>query len=405
MRAIRDLRAVSRLALILLFLIAMILGALMSYMFVMGYYVSIGFQVPPKTSVTIVNAAFSPQNARLFNISLLNPSYSPSNATVKQIAVVTGDDAFHEVKNVLPLLPYKIKPGESKNFTCYWNWSNHTNENIKIMVFIAEEQGSGATFQAETPFVGLTITEAQFNATISTLHFNLTVQNSALSATYVNITAIAVTTGSPVILQDVTPPLPLAINPNSSVTFKCPWNWTDYRSKKVTIGVQTAQGYSAYFTMVTPHRLILNITDVLFNPTDTAHFNVTVKSDPRTSISVTITGIKITLENGSVVEITQLMPALPYSLQPDTSVTFLCSWNWTTHQGKNVTVTVYTQEGYVVARNQAIPSLEEEAAASSKIFSLGNQNRINLAWLLSLSTSPPILRKRLKTRLLNHASR
>jgi len=345
MRAIRDLRAVSRLAFLLLFLIATVLGALMSYMFVMGYYVSIGFQVPTKTSVTIVGATFPAQNATMFNVSLLNPSYSPSEATIKQIAVVAGDNALHELSNVNPPLPHKIKPGESRNFTCSWNWCNHTNENLRIIVFIAEEQGSGAAFQVKTPFMNLTITEAQFNATISTLHFNLTVQNSKLSATYVDITTITVTTGSSIILKEVTPPLPHALNPNSSVTFKCPWNWTDYRSKSVTIDVHTAQGYRAYSTTVTPHRLILNVTDILFNLTDTAHFNVTVKSDPRTSIPVSITGVKVTLENGSVVGITQLTPALPHSLQPNASVTFLCSWNWTTHQGENVTITVYTKQG------------------------------------------------------------
>lgn len=398
MRAIRDLRAVSRLALLLLILIAMVLGALMSYMFVMGYYVSIGFQVPTKTSVTIVNAAFSPQNARLFNISLLNPSYSPSSATVKQVAVATEDGTLHKVRGVIPLLPSLIKPGESKNFTCFWDWSNYAGEDVSIIVFIDEKEGSGATFQVKTPFMGLTITKAQFNATISTLHFNLTVQNSKLSATYVNITAITVTAGSLAVLPDVAPPLPRGLNPNSSFTFKCAWNWTDYRSKNVTIGVQTLQGYRASLTTVTPHRLILNIIDILFNPTDTAHFNVTVKSDPRTSIPVTIIGIKVTLENGSFVGITQLKPALPYSLPPNASVTFLCQWNWTTHQGQNVTITVFTQQGPVVTRNQTIPS-PGGAPASSKILSLGHRSPINLAWLLSLSPSPLILRRRLGTML------
>ncbi len=392
MRAIRDLKAVSRLALLLLLLVAMIVGALMSYMFVMGYYVSIGFQVPTKTSVTIVNAAFSPQNARHFNISLLNPSYSPSNATIKQIAVVTADNALHEVSNIYPSLPNEIMPGESRNFTCPWDWSNHTNENLKIIVFITEEQGSGATFQVKTPYMGLSITEAQFNATAGTLHFNLTVQNSELSATYVNVTTITVTTSSLIILQNVTPPLPYALNPDSSVTFKCPWNWTDYRSQNVTIGIQTAQGYSTYFTTVTPHRIILNITDILFNLTDTGHFNVTVKSDPRTSIPVTITGIEVTTAYlpapylNFTVEITQLTPDLPYSLQPSASVTFLCTWNWTAYQGENVTITVYTQKGYVVTRNQTIPSPEK--TASTQDFSLGNRNHINFAWLLLLSPSP-----------------
>jgi hypothetical protein len=374
MRAIRDLRAVSRLALLLLFLIAMILGALISYMFVIVLYI----WVPSKTSVNIVGATFSAQNATMFNVFLLNPSYSPSNATIKQIAVVTADSIFHAVTNVDPSLPYKIKPGGSENFTCLWDWSDYSGEGVSIVVFIDEKGGSGATFQAETPFVGLKIIEVRFNAIIDTLHFNVTVQNSEASATYVNIRNITIITETfqEEVIEGVTPKLPYVLNPSSSVTFACPWNWTDYRSKHVAILVYTTQGYKAYNTTVTPNRLILNITDVLFNPTDTAHFNITVKSDPRTSIPVTITEIKVTLGNGSVVEITQVTPALPCSLQPNASITFLCLWNWTYYQGKNVAITVYTQQGYVITRNQTISSLEE-AAASSEIFSLGKQNPIS----------------------------
>jgi len=141
---------------------------------------------------------------------------------------------------------------------------------------------------------------------------------------------------------------------NTSVTLKCIWNWTSYWNKEVSIGVHTLQNYSAYGVAVTPSPVI--ISDVLFDLIDTAHFNVTVENSKFFSTYVLITNITATLEDGTVQDITVIAPTrLPYVLHPNDSVVFVYSWNWTNYRGKNVTIDVYTLQGYTAYYAIATP--------------------------------------------------
>jgi len=351
LRIIKNVKAISKLALILLLLMAGTVGAILSYMLVMGYYFSIGFRVPDKTSIAVTNAIFPAQNATIFNVTIINPSFSPSNATVTQIEVITEENNVYVTNILRPLTPYSVKPGSLENFTCSWDWSDYTNREVRIAVFLAE--GSGATFRTRTPPMRLTIAGAYFNATVSTAYFNLTVQNHWSSATYVNVTRITLTAET---VQDIIPYsgslLPHTLYTNASVTFICPWDWTNYRSKSVTIAVYTLQGYRAYYTQVTPPRVILTITEALFNATDMTRFNVTVQSSELSSIDVNIINITVTTEDGTIHNITYTTPPLPNVLSPTSSVTFTCTWNWTDYQGQNVTITVCTLEGYIATYNK-----------------------------------------------------
>ena len=351
---IRSVRALSRFSLTLLLLVAMIIGALLSYLWVAGYYVSLGIRVPETVTITITNATFPTQDTTFFNVTLLTPSFSPSETKVTQIAALTEDGVLHNVAKVDPPLPHQLPKSVSQTFKCLWNWANYTGENIKIIAFIAE--GSGATFQAKTPLVKLTITDVRFNSTISLTQFNMTVRSSKLSETYINITKITVNMET---LKNVTPSLPYALRPNASVAFMCMWNWTNYRGKNATIAVHTRQGYAAYHTQaIPPPPVVLTITKVLFNTADTTHFNVTVQNSELSPTYVNITRITIAMENGTVREITEVYPRITphYTLHPNSSATFRCMWNWTGYRNKNVTVTVYTQQEYVVSRTQTTPA-------------------------------------------------
>lgn len=257
LRLIRNRGGISKLSLTMLLVVAGIIGALISYMFVMGYYMSIGFRVPEETDIEIVGASFPTQSATVFNISILNPSYSPSNATVNQVQVITGD-TVHSAEILQPS-SRKIKPGELKNFTCKWDWSDDTGEEVIILAFIAE--GSGEAFKITTPVMGITITETYFNAA-ETTKFNVTVKNSEFSVLDANITAIGVTPegAQETVIANVTPTLFRVLPPNSSLEFTCLWNWTEYQGETVTISVY-AVGYTASYPLVTPEEEeSLNIT-------------------------------------------------------------------------------------------------------------------------------------------------
>lgn len=346
MKLIRNAVGISTLIIILLLLVAAIIGAVLSYIWTMGYYVSLELQLPEAPTVTITNVAFDPQDPSFFELDLLNPSLSHFSVSVTQVMASTEDGVLHGAG---PVTPIKLSIGESKTIRFFWNWADYTDENVKIHVFV--EDGSGATFQAKTPLVDLLITDVVFNSTISVTHFNITVQNSASSVTYVDITGVAVDTE---FALDVTPSLPYTLQPNASVAFMCPLNWTDYQGKEVTVKVDTLQGYAAYYTQVTPQPVVLAITGVLFNTTDTTSFSVTVQNNASSPTHVDITGITVNV-NETTQEITELNVTLPYVLHSNSTITFLCSWDWTNYQGMTVVVTVHTQQGFEIPYVHTLP--------------------------------------------------
>jgi len=347
MAVFRGTSAVSGLSLLLLLLVAGVVGALFSYMFVMGYYVSIGFRVPEKPSIAIVDATFPAQNASLFDVTVLNPSSSPSSATIEWIAVTIENNVlyFMEGGKVTPPLPYRIEPGDLKVFRCLWDWSNHTDETIGVLVFM-EEQGSGATVWADTPFMRINVTDVLFNATYPT-RFNVTVENQGEE--YVNVTMITVTTedGTTLTVTEVTPDLPHTLLPEGpSVTFNCTYDWTDYRNRSLTVTVETLQGYRDHYPQVTPPPVNLTITDALFDPADTTFFNLTLRNSMPPSAHIEITNITVTVENETTQDIAGVSPNLPYVLPPNTSENFTCFWNWTDYRNKTVTIAVHHLQGH-----------------------------------------------------------
>jgi len=357
MKFTRNVKAISKLFLILLLLTAAIIGAILSYLWVLGYFITLERVVPEKTAVSIANVTFNPQDTSHFNVTLLNPSYSPSDANITQIVTSTekgGKEVIHPLMYVEPQLHYKLPRAKSVTFTCGWNWANYTGKTVKIIAFI--EDGSGPTFEIKPPLVDLSVTDVRFNSTISVTHFNVTVQNSATSVTYVNITEVSVDKET-ISAGNISKSLPYSLHPDESVPLQCTFNWTAYQNKSVTVAVYTLQGYVAYYTHQTPKPVNLTITNVLFNITDTTHFNITVQNSEDSPTYVNLTSISVTVENETFPDVpVEPSPDLPYSLYPGANVTFLCSWNWTDYRGKNVTVTVYTLQGFTAQYTKVTPA-------------------------------------------------
>ncbi len=209
--------------------------------------------------------------------------------------------------------------------------------------------GYAASYTQSIPVIALIeMTNVAFNITDTDPHFNVTILNPT-NLTYAHLTDITATLGDGAV-QNVTvigpPYLPHILHPNQSVTFVYLWNWTNYQGLNVTISVHTLRGYVASYTQSVPLLALIEITDVLFNPANTTYFNVTVLNPENSLTYADIGRITVTMENGTVQEITEVVPSLPYVLYQNSSVTFTCMWNWTDYRGKSLTITVYTLEGY-----------------------------------------------------------
>ena len=80
----KNVKAVSTLWLILSILISLIVGGLISYVWVMASY----YNMPENTTLLIVtHVFFSAANARCFNVTVLNPSNSVSDVNLSLIHI------------------------------------------------------------------------------------------------------------------------------------------------------------------------------------------------------------------------------------------------------------------------------------------------------------------------------
>jgi hypothetical protein len=168
------------------------------------------------------------------------------------------------------------------------------------------------------------------------------------------------------------PDLPYPLDPGANVTFLCSWNWTDYREKNATIAVYTLQDFTASYTQVTTARVILTITDVLFDVADPSYFNVTVEnSEFSVEEYVNITRVTVTVENRAPENIT--IP--PQTLYANKSVTFTCPWNWSNYWNEEVSITVYTLQGYSAHYSEVTPS---PVIISDVLFNLSDATHFNV---------------------------
>jgi len=367
MRLIRNSKAVSGLSLILLMLASAIVGALLSYMGVVGYYENLKIRTPEKSDVTITNATFLPRDTSFFNVTILNPSYSPSDAVITRIAALTEDNLIHNVNTTDPL-PYTLPkatidfPG-LQTFECSWDWANYTGEKVGIMAFLTD--GSGPTFETETPLVDLKITDVSFNPATSATHFNVTAQNHispTSSNVTVDITEISVTVegGFKPNITEIIPVLPWSLNLGESRNFMCTWDWIRYQNTSVTVAVHTSQGYMSYIAKATPTPVTLEITAILFDITNTTSFDVTVTNNQISPTYLNVTKISVIVENQKIREWTTengttVNPPIPFTLNKSSTQNFVCPWNWTQYRGENVTVVAYTLQGFTANYTRATP--------------------------------------------------
>lgn len=260
MQLIHDVKGISKIILIFLLLVAFALGALLSYVWTMGFYAPSEFHNPSRATIVLQDVTFDAQDASFVDVTVLNPSYSPSNALISRIEARTKDDGLlHDISVTSPQIPYLLGRGESQTFRCYWDWANYpgiklppsTGKNIEIHILLVDDMGEIAV--VAKPFMSLSVTDASFNSAVSATSFNVTVQNLGTSVTYVNVTSITLDVAEDISATAITPSLPYGLAPGApAVTFTVPWDWTAYRNQTVTITVRTRQGYIGQLTTTLP---------------------------------------------------------------------------------------------------------------------------------------------------------
>ncbi len=344
-----------RATLVLLFIAGLLASSLLTFMITSGYWYWLGNVVPGKPSIAITDIYFPGNDTRYFNITVLNPSYSLEAVELRRILVITPEERIFEVKTTKPLLPLKLADGESATIRCAWDWGNYSGRELTVLVTV--DKGSGAAITAKPPFVELLL-KATFNASTPTW-FLLNITSSAESEVAVSLVGVDLVFPTGEVISNVgTEPevseeKPGKLEPGSSLLLNCSWEWKEYRNETLTIVARTREGYKGYLTERTPPPVVIRITEVAFYVVNmTYYMNVTVLNEPLSPAPARINNITI-IVNKTVVVPEHVEPPIspPYLLQPNTSITFTCLWNWSAFEGMNTTIRVSTVLGYEAVAN------------------------------------------------------
>jgi hypothetical protein len=324
-----------------LLLCAAIIGALVSYVWVIASY----YNVPNSTTLSIESAVFPLTNFSYFNLTILNPSYSPSdvNITGFRVTVIDTNTTFDVNETEYPgSLPYVLKKGVLQTFRCISNWSNITGENVTIRSLPTDILTAGNMFTV--PPISLNL-KPDFDASQTVGYFNLTVQNP-LESENLTISEIDIE-GEQV---SVTPSLPYVLQNNGNITFICNQNWEDLSYQNATIMVQTAQGYVTSYTTNALPGADLQISNVEFDYSDTSYFNLTINSAASSTAYPILSSVNVTWANqtSSLFTIPQLNFTVPIYVLPNESLTLRCFWNWNATRNESITINPYTEQNFTI---------------------------------------------------------
>jgi len=346
---------ISKLLFVIILVAVFTAGAFLSYLWTVGYYVSLELKIPDKPVICVHDFVISAKDPTFFNITILNPSFSPKEAKILGIEVLTKDKNIHYITFITPQIPeegYVLNPGDSETFKCSWNWTKYTGQTVNIIVLVKE--GSGASFQTTLPLTKINIVNIEFDPEFGN-RFNMTVANSNLSATNVTLTEINVIVDNSVHRVNTQPTLPVDLEPGDSINLTCMWNWANYQGEDVTLAINTIQGYFTKKKHTIPTYAIFTIQKVEFNLTNTSCFNLTIANSEISMIALKITDISITLKNGTAIKPEKITPDLPHVIDRNSTISFICEWNWTAYRGERITITVSTKQGYETKTTWKIP--------------------------------------------------
>ncbi|MCJ7430263.1 hypothetical protein MUO83_03480 [Candidatus Bathyarchaeota archaeon] len=346
MHITRETKAISTILLIILLLCAIIGGALISYLWVMASF----YAEPGITELAITNAEFPADHADYFNVTILNPSHSPSAANITQIYFTAeGDSKTHNVTDVSPeRYPITLERGTQTTVKCKESWSAYAGKTIAVHVSATDASGAVRSFP--TPFVGLSV-QSYFNATESIKYFNVSITNDPSSAINLTLTNVYFEYNA---VTNTTIQLPKAIQTNETINLQCFADWQGH--PKPYVKVETAEGYAADVQKDVLSSVDLLVTNIDFGETNSSETNITLFNRPESATLVDITDIELTFDNGTNYNVTQniVNEAIPYKLDKNTTVTFMCNWSWATYRDRNLTVTAYTEQGFISSAGTAI---------------------------------------------------
>ena len=359
-------------------------------------------------------------SCKQFNVTIENDPQSAINLTLTNVKVnwvpIGNASLLPDDQNIT--FPIDLSVGKNVSLRCFYDWKNFVNPTLRV------ETSEGYYAEASTNVnasVLLLITDVVFNETKPD-EMSISIANSPESSTLVDVSDIVLTYSNgtkyhingTLTSPQFAPYYRLGIG-NTTTFNHCIWNWRNYRDQNITINVNTKQGFTpASKTIKTPQPVVLRITELDFNLTNTECFLLTVRNMPCSLQNATITNATIVYINP--IKINQTTPGIPYNLTIEETQTFNCTFDWSGYKGKNITVNIYASQyhaNYTITLPTIILNATFNSSVSTQYFSINIQNNafstinitginVNGTWINMTPTYPalPITVQNAKTLLI-----
>lgn len=301
--------------------------------------------IQTKIAALAVQSFFDPAiSVRYFNASITNSASSAINLTISNIFLGTT-----EINKTNPELPHVLVPTESVLVQCFANWTG----NSKPTVLVETQEGySAQSTQNVSASVSLQITNVKFNLTNPNADdLNVTLSNSADSATKLDLTNLVLTTNNN---TQYTRLLNLTLQKNQTLTKNIKWPWKNYRNESLSLIANTTQGFmSNRYVVTTPHTIVFDFS-AAFNLTSLGNFNVNVTNEPCSLHAINVTEIKFN-QNTTTIK--------PATISSGTASLFNVTWNWQSFRNKAATITVFTNNTNAYNRTITPPTVDLRISA------------------------------------------
>jgi hypothetical protein len=339
--------AITNLLMVLLILASLVIGALISYMWVMAAFWNMPQNV---TTMVVEDVVFPSGDFTYFNVTVINPSTSIADLNLTAFKVVDeAANQTYDVPSTNPAVPFNMTIGTRQTFRCNMNWGDFAGESVRI----EPVAGNTSILSGEYVPPQAKLVISGFNAAENIQYFNLTVQNYPLSAMNLTISEITVQ-GLPV--TNTTPALPFNLSKSQSQDFQVRSNWGTLTGQNLTIVVKTAEGLEQTYVTPTILGAYAYVDDQInFDYNNSTYFNVTIRSAPESTAETTLSALNLTLSNGTTITpmTNPLLNVLPIKLPSNNSQLIICLWDWTAYRNQSFTVQVFTKEGFSVQNKTA----------------------------------------------------
>ncbi len=362
-RVLKGTRGISTIALIVLLFVSGAIGAVLSYLWTVGYYVIIETRLPEGvTTLAIMNVTFPEENSTFFDLTVLNPTTSRAEATITRILLITPNDGIRAPDSISPAIPYPLESGEDATFTCDINWGEYAGQNLTVAVFL--EEGSGATHSYSTRFVKLEIADLTYDTTVTIDKFNMTIRNrSAIPLDIFRIRlGIDLITPDDIVVDGQNVTFPHRISENETIRLHVDfslWNSTlnsGYLGSTNDLVVDTLQGYRATRREAFSDPAILVLSNFTFPQPNATQF--ILRNDPLPTSPSHLNVSHVTISVGNESFVVSNTNASGFILEKGKNVTIFAEdgrFDWGVWSGREIVVEVHTTQGFVARIQETAP--------------------------------------------------